>query len=433
MLLLYQSPRTLIRLFDSERSEADLQLAPNMAVGVTSSSSLMNGITVESFKIEDTTLKIKDLQQVSATSGDLSVPTKNGDMSVPTENRDVSIPTENDLSVPTENDDLFVPTQNSNVSVLTENSDVSVLTENSDVSVLTENGDVSVLTENSDVSVLTENSDVSVAIHTGDVAVPTENGGFSHTNASRAKISAANKGKTPWNKGKARSEETRARIAAGVRAKNREKYLQKLKDLNVTEEEYEEQKKAIRKKKDKEQRARKTDKGGYRPTDETKKKISNILKKKWADGTMKKRTIDKTKVRRGFTHSEETRKKISESLRKRWSEDTSYRDEMTEKTTKANTKEETRKRISETLKAKWRDPEFRSKMMEKIQTRKPSTSNLIRGESYREKISAAMKAKWQDKEYRDKTLLSIRKRSEEAAKRRALRPPSSPVPRKKKN
>ena len=61
-----------------------------------------------------------------------------------------------------------------------------------------------------------------------DVPMPTVNGGYSHTNASRAKISAANKGRTPWNKGKARSEETRARIAAGVRAKNRQRFLEKL-------------------------------------------------------------------------------------------------------------------------------------------------------------------------------------------------------------
>eukprot|EP00957_Ditylum_brightwellii_P173829 13233379-Ditylum_brightwellii.AAC.1 len=47
-----------------------------------------------------------------------------------------------------------------------------------------------------------------------DVPIQTENGGYSHTKASKAKISAANKGKTPWNKGKARSEEVRARISA---------------------------------------------------------------------------------------------------------------------------------------------------------------------------------------------------------------------------
>lgn len=36
--------------------------------------------------------------------------------------------------------------------------------------------------------------------------------GRPHTAESRAKISAANKGKTPWNKGLGHSEETKARI-----------------------------------------------------------------------------------------------------------------------------------------------------------------------------------------------------------------------------
>ena len=101
---------------------------------------------------------------------------------------------------------------------------------------------------------------------------PTENGGYSHTSASRAKISAANKGKTPWNKGQHRSEETRARIAEGVRRKNRERFLQKLQDLNVTEEEYEQQKKEARRAKEKERRARRTANGGYTPTNATNKK-----------------------------------------------------------------------------------------------------------------------------------------------------------------
>jgi len=321
-LFVHPSGRTLIRLFDSERSEAGLQLAHNMGGGVTGNPSLMDGITVESFKVKDATFEINTLE------------------------------------------------------------------------------------------------------HMSDVPTRTKNGGYTHTRASRAKISAANKGKTPWNKGKARSKETCARIAAGVRAKNRERFLQKLKDLNMTEEEYEEQKKAERNKKQAETRARKTEKGGYRPTKETRKKISNILKKKWANGELKKKRIDKTKARRGFTHSEETRKKISDSLRKRWSEDRSYREEMTEKTTIANTSEVTRRRISETLKAKWQDPEFRSMMMEKMKTRKPPSGNS-RGKSYREKISEAMKAKWQEKEYRERTVSSIRRNALEAAKRRRIKTKTS--------
>eukprot|EP00967_Tisochrysis_lutea_P128933 scaffold221232_cov31-Tisochrysis_lutea.AAC.1 len=47
---------------------------------------------------------------------------------------------------------------------------------------------------------------------------PTPAGGRAHTAESRAKISAANKGKTPWNAGKKHSEETRRKIAEKTRA-----------------------------------------------------------------------------------------------------------------------------------------------------------------------------------------------------------------------
>lgn len=42
--------------------------------------------------------------------------------------------------------------------------------------------------------------------------------GRKHTASARAKISAANRGRVPWNKGRQHSEETRARIAAATRA-----------------------------------------------------------------------------------------------------------------------------------------------------------------------------------------------------------------------
>jgi hypothetical protein len=45
-------------------------------------------------------------------------------------------------------------------------------------------------------------------------------GGYSHTVESRLAISRANRGNTPWNKGKSRSEEDVAKIRAGVRARN---------------------------------------------------------------------------------------------------------------------------------------------------------------------------------------------------------------------
>lgn len=150
-----------------------------------------------------------------------------------------------------------------------------------------------------------------------DIPMPTEAGGYTHTNASRAKISAANKGKVPWNKGKGRSEEVKRKIAEGVRRKNRERFLAKLEDMGLTEEEYEHQKKEERRKKDAERRARRTENGGYRPTEETKQKISKILKEKFASGEIK-RAPRASSSRKGFKHSEETRAKISAALRKKW-------------------------------------------------------------------------------------------------------------------
>lgn len=152
-----------------------------------------------------------------------------------------------------------------------------------------------------------------------DVPTLTEAGGYTHTKASKAKISAANKGKTPWNKGKTRSEEVKARIAEGVRRKNRERFLKKLEDLGLTEEEYEQQKKEERRQKDAERRARKTANGGYKLTDETKKKISKALKEKHASGQVKKREY-KGPFRKGFSHSEETKQKIRETLKRKWAE-----------------------------------------------------------------------------------------------------------------
>lgn len=257
-----------------------------------------------------------------------------------------------------------------------------------------------------------------------DVPLPTENGGFSHTTASRAKISAANKGKVPWNKGKTRSEETRARISAGVRARNRKIFLQKLEDLGLTEEEYEQQKREERNRKERERKARKTANGGYTPTQETKEKISRILKEKYKNGEIKRKSRKgQTGTRTGIKHSQETKDKISASLKARWSGDEGYRRNIKDKVARANSSEEVKKRISKTLKEKWQDPEFRAYMMERI-TKRKLPENQSRDADYRRKISETMKKKWEDPEYRAKAMKSM------AAK--ASSKPSSSTKKKKK-
>jgi len=242
-----------------------------------------------------------------------------------------------------------------------------------------------------------------------EVPIPTANGGYSHTTTSRAKISAANKGKTPWNKGKARSEETRKKIAEGVRRRNRERFLAKLKEDGTTEEEYEERKKEERRKKDAERRSRRTAKGGYTPTKETKEKISKILTEKYASGQIKRKPRDPSTIRRGFKHTEETKAKIRASLKAKWANDTEYRELMTNKTVASGqVGKSVRKRISESLKKRWEDPEFRAHMMEKFANRKSQQGDK-RDESHRRKISVAMKRKWADEEYRKRATAGMAK------------------------
>jgi hypothetical protein len=263
-----------------------------------------------------------------------------------------------------------------------------------------------------------------------DVPRPTDKGGFSHTATSRAKIAAANKGNTPWNKGRERSPAVKARIAAGVRAKNRERFLIKLAAQGITEEDYDAQQLVADQKKETERKERRTEKGGYRPTEETRAKISNILKEKYANGTITRKPRDPATIRRGFTHSEETRQKISDSLRHRWASDPIYREKMTLAATNVNTNAQVREKISNSLKKKWQDPEFRAEMLDKIAARKPTTTGYT--ETRREAISKAMKLKWQDEEYRNKTLVGISKKQAELAKARPVRPKSATTRAKKK-
>ena len=244
-----------------------------------------------------------------------------------------------------------------------------------------------------------------------DVPLPTEAGGYTHTTASKAKISAANKGKTPWNKGKARSDAVKARIAEGVRRRNRERFLAKLQKEGITEEEYEARKKEQRRKADAERRARKTAAGGYKPTEETKKKISTILKQKYANGEIQRKPRDPSTVRKGFKHTEETKAKIAETLRRKWAEDEQYREHMTQRTIAngdVRNAPSVRSRIAETLRKRWEDPEFRASMMEKFKTRK-SRQSTSKAEEHRRKISEAMKKKWMDEEYRKRATMGMAK------------------------
>ena len=100
--------------------------------------------------------------------------------------------------------------------------------------------------------------DVSVADPRQTYERRTDKGGYEHTNKSKSRISKANTGNTPWNKGKNRSSEDKAKIAAGVRARNRTVLLEKLKRLGLTEEEWFVKKKEIKYLRERIRRSKKT-------------------------------------------------------------------------------------------------------------------------------------------------------------------------------
>ena len=87
-----------------------------------------------------------------------------------------------------------------------------------------------------------------------DRPMPTVRGGYTHTKSSKRKIGNANKGKKPWNKGRQRSEADKAKISAGVRARNREALLKKLKAMGITEDEWIARKKQTKREREQERR-----------------------------------------------------------------------------------------------------------------------------------------------------------------------------------
>merc|ERR1719162_886954 len=264
-----------------------------------------------------------------------------------------------------------------------------------------------------------------------DTPTLTEAGGYTHTKLSRAKISAGNRGKTPWNKGRKRSEAEKLKISEGVRHRNRIKFLAKIQALNMTEDEFLADKKEKRRIREAERRARRTENGGYHTTEETKAKISKVLKAKYANGEIKKRTNTSSFIRRGFSHSDETKDKIQATLKKKWAEDLDYREMMKTKM-KTGKQAEVRSKISATLKEKWKDPVYRARMMENIRVRRSAGGESL--ELQKSRISDSIRLKWQDDDYRLKCMDAIKKRkvstaaSSGAKKKRKKREPKILTP-----
>lgn len=203
--------------------------------------------------------------------------------------------------------------------------------------------------------------------------------GHPHTLESRAKISAANKGKIPWNIGKQHSEETKKRIGEKTREAMLKQKLKKATDMGLSLDEYKSLK-VTRKK----ERQKKKVKTGL--TIEGRQRMSDSAKKRWQDPDYRQNYTLHLKGCRN--HSEATRVRISEAIKLKW-KDSEYRTKLSVRQT--FTSEDTRKKISATLKAKWEDPEFRIRM----------TSNFTsRSAEWRAAVSLKIKEKWNDPEYR---------------------------------
>jgi len=218
--------------------------------------------------------------------------------------------------------------------------------------------------------------------------------GHPQSEASKNKISIANKGKEPWNKGVKHSDETRAKIAAASTRNARVKLEAKAAAMGMSLAEWDanlEEKRLEREK---------------RPriiSEETRAKISMALKARWSDPEYKKEMKNKLSANlrnntgQVRTHSPDTRKRISEALKKKWAEDPDYRQRVATTSISA----ETRGKISATLRERWRDPTFRALMTERARGEM--------SEEHRQKISDAIKLKWLDPVYRESATIGIRK------------------------
>lgn len=228
---------------------------------------------------------------------------------------------------------------------------------------------------------------------------------FPHTDESKAKISAANKGRVPWNNGKTHSEETKRRIAEKTKEAMLRRKEEKARALGMTVEEMDE----LRKEKQKEKKAGATKQG---LTDEGRKRISDSLKARWENPGYRESYANATKGTRG--HSKETRERISRAIRQKWQEG-EYNN------TSKVPSPEVRERISATLKEKWsNDDEFRQRMM---------TARAERPDDWREAISKSIRLKWENPEFREAMLNYTRNSTRVARARKpsvSIRPKLSP-------
>lgn len=214
---------------------------------------------------------------------------------------------------------------------------------------------------------------------------------YTHNSDIRSRISAANKGKQPWNVGMNHSEETKRKISAGVRERIRVDIERNATALGLSVEEYE-----LRKLTDKRERIKLRRSTNRKSQEELNLIRSEIMRKRWQD------PVYREKYTRGKVNkpSNETRQKIAQKIRELWASGYysnvsknanakrlnrrgpkvfhgNVSSGLTETSLKRRPRsEEWRHKISEIIKSKWEDPSYRANVVEGIRRNKrSSTSN----------------------------------------------------------
>mmetsp|Transcript_22767 Transcript_22767/g.49533 ORF Transcript_22767/g.49533 Transcript_22767/m.49533 type:complete len:418 (-) Transcript_22767:977-2230(-) len=155
----------------------------------------------------------------------------------------------------------------------------------------------------------------------------TDNGGYAHTNLSKSRISQANKGNKPWNFGRRRSSADKAKIAAGVRARNRSILLHKLKHLGMTEEEYLIKKKEIKYLRERIRRAKQAN--GKHLDQKIEKKLQEAI-----DATNLKKIILGDKVKKSKTKKSTNADSVPDHVDKETKSDEESKDDEEQKKVK---------------------------------------------------------------------------------------------------